>query len=90
MGAYRARIEVGLATDDLIDPEGNSTAASLQLLGFSNVERVRTAKVYSVDLTAESREEALQKAEAMAQRFLANPVSQRAKIEVYDRNAGGK
>lgn len=53
------------------DPEGESTLRGLRSLGFKNVEKVHTAKVFRIkgDYTRAEVEE-------MCRRLLANPVSQ--------------
>ncbi len=58
------------------DSEGESALKGLQTLGFKNVERVGTAKVYRIEGDY-SREEI----EEMCKRLLANPVSQNFEIE---------
>ena len=68
---YHLKIEVSLKPGHS-DPEGETTARLLKELGY-NVEKVNVSKVYHVVLEVNSREEALQKAEEMCKRLLANP-----------------
>ncbi|MEM2367830.1 MAG: phosphoribosylformylglycinamidine synthase subunit PurS [Candidatus Bathyarchaeia archaeon] len=64
------KIEVSLKPGHS-DPEGETTARLLRELGY-NVETVGVSKVYNVVVWADSREEALAKAEDMCKRLLAN------------------
>ncbi|MEE8402304.1 MAG: phosphoribosylformylglycinamidine synthase subunit PurS [Candidatus Hydrothermarchaeaceae archaeon] len=58
------------------DTEGESTKEGLMMLGFKEVEDVRTAKVYRIEGDC-SRDDI----EQMCRRLLANPVSQDYEIE---------
>ncbi len=67
---YRLKVEVSLKPGHS-DPEGETTARLLKELGYK-VERVSVSKVYTVTLEANSRKEALEKADEMCRRLLAN------------------
>lgn len=60
------------------DSEGESTLKGLQTLGFKNVEKVGTAKVYRIEGDYSKDE-----IEEMCKRLLANPVSQDYEIEEH-------
>ena len=60
------------------DSEGESTLKGLQTLGFKNVEKVGTAKVYRIEGDYSKAE-----IEEMCKRLLANPVSQDYEIEEH-------
>ncbi len=68
---YCLKIEVCLKPGHS-DPEGETTAGLLKELGY-RVEAVGVSKVYRVTVEAESKREALEKAEEMCKRLLANP-----------------
>jgi phosphoribosylformylglycinamidine synthase len=68
---YRLRIEVRLKPGTS-DPEGETTAGLLKELGY-RVETVGVSKVYRVSVEADSKREAVGKAEEMCKRLLANP-----------------
>ncbi|MBS7637220.1 phosphoribosylformylglycinamidine synthase subunit PurS [Candidatus Bathyarchaeota archaeon] len=68
---YRLKIEVNLKPGHS-DPEGETTARLLRELGYK-VEEVGVSKVYNVVVLADSKDEALMKAEEMCKRLLANP-----------------
>jgi phosphoribosylformylglycinamidine synthase len=79
---YRLKIEVGLKPGHS-DPEGETTARLLKELGYK-VERVNVSKVYTVFLEADSKNEALAKAEEMCRRLLANPTKDNYTIVVEE------
>ncbi|WP_324669302.1 phosphoribosylformylglycinamidine synthase subunit PurS [Geochorda subterranea] len=58
----------------VLDPPGEATRSALQALGFPGVLEVRIGRRIALDLEADSRDEALERARAMAERLLANPV----------------
>ncbi|MEE9474601.1 MAG: phosphoribosylformylglycinamidine synthase subunit PurS [Candidatus Hydrothermarchaeaceae archaeon] len=60
------------------DSEGESTLKGLQTLGFKNVGKVSTAKVYRIEGDYSKDE-----IEEMCKRLLANPVSQDYEIEEH-------
>jgi phosphoribosylformylglycinamidine synthase len=68
---YRLKIGVSLKPGHS-DPEGETTAKLLRELGY-DVGAVSVSKCYGVVLEAASRSEAMQKAEEMCRRLLANP-----------------
>jgi len=56
------------------DPEGKNVRKTLQLLGLEAIKAVHTAKLYTVELEADSREKAGEEARVMCEKLLANPV----------------
>ncbi|MEM2911094.1 MAG: phosphoribosylformylglycinamidine synthase subunit PurS [Candidatus Bathyarchaeia archaeon] len=79
---YRLKVEVSLKPGHS-DPEGETTARLLKELGYK-VERVGVSKVYTVTLEADSRKEALEKADEMCRRLLANPTKDNYAIVVEE------
>jgi phosphoribosylformylglycinamidine synthase PurS subunit len=79
---YRLKIEVSLKPGHS-DPEGETTARLLRELGYK-IERVGVSKVYSIVVFADSRDEALVKAEEMCKRLLANPTKDNYAILVEE------
>ena len=75
-------IRIGLKTG-MADPEGANVQKALGLLGFENVNAVKSAKCYRVEI-AGNQEAALAEAEKMCQRLLANPVVHDYSIAVAD------
>jgi phosphoribosylformylglycinamidine synthase len=70
---FTVEVKVGLKKG-VVDPEGNNTNKSLQLLGFSEVRSVKSLKVFRMEIDAESKETARARVEDMCQRLLSNPV----------------
>jgi phosphoribosylformylglycinamidine synthase len=68
-----ARVEVRLKKG-VADPEGENTLKALNLLGFSQVQAVRSIKVFELELDMEDEEKARDTLEDMCKRLLANPV----------------
>lgn len=66
----------------LLDPQGKAIHHSLNSLGWESVDDVRVGKAIYIDMTAESVEDALQAAEAMCRKLLANPVTEDFEVSV--------
>ena len=77
---FRARIEVKLKPGH-VDSEGLTTEKALNDMDYE-VEEVSTAKVYEIEMKAESLETAEEKVEDMCRKILANPVKDDYKVEV--------
>ncbi len=58
----------------IADPEGATIERALPALGFSGVSNVKAGKSFRMSIDAASEEEALEKATALAERLLSNPV----------------
>lgn len=71
MTAYTATVTVRLKRG-VLDPEAETTKRALSRLGFE-LEDLRSADRFEIDIDAESSEEAIGRAEEMAERLLANP-----------------
>lgn len=82
MAAYTATVTVRLKKG-VLDPEAETTRRALERLGFE-VESLRSADQFEVDLQADSTESARDRAEAMAERLLANPTIHDYGIEVEE------
>lgn len=79
---YRLKVEVSLKPGHS-DPEGETAARLLRELGYS-VIGVNVGKAYNILLEANSREEALAKAEEMCRRLLANPTKDNYTVVVEE------
>ncbi len=62
----------------IADPEGATIERALPALGFTGVTNMRAGKSFRMDIDAESESAALEKAAALAQRLLSNPVIENA------------
>ena len=58
--------------EGIVDPEGENTMKTLRLLGFSDVRKVSSMKLYSVDIEA-GDQEAERRIEEICRKLLANP-----------------
>ncbi len=79
--AFKAEVRVELKKG-ILDAEAIVTKKSLELLGFRNISDVKTAKIFSIDLSAASKEDAEAEADEMCKKLLANPVINNYKIVV--------
>jgi phosphoribosylformylglycinamidine synthase len=78
---YAARVEVTLR-DGIADPEGATIERALPALGFSGVHDVRAGRSFRLSVDAESETEARELTQSLADRLLANPVIERATVEL--------
>ncbi|PSP87836.1 phosphoribosylformylglycinamidine synthase, purS protein [Halobacteriales archaeon QS_4_69_34] len=83
MTAYTAVVTVRLKSG-VLDPEAETTRTALERLGFE-LDGLRAADRFEVDLEADSHEAAAERAGAMAERLLANPTIHDYAIEVEAR-----
>jgi phosphoribosylformylglycinamidine synthase subunit PurS len=65
----------------LADPQGTAVEGALPALGWTNVSEVRVGKQVRLVLEADSADVARAQAEAMAERFLSNPVIEDSRID---------
>ena len=70
---YTVQIKV-MPLKELLDPQGKAVMSGLQNLGLGMVEDVRIGKNISLQIDAESPENARQIAEEASKKLLANPV----------------
>ena len=75
MPAFRVEIRV-MPRAALLDPQGQAVSHALHTLGFADVGDVRVGKHLVVRLEAPTRDEAAERARAMCDRLLANPVTE--------------
>jgi phosphoribosylformylglycinamidine synthase len=80
MTAYTATVTVRLKRG-VLDPEAETTKRALERLGFE-LEGLRSADRFEIDLDADSAEEAADRADEMAERLLANPTIHDYSVEV--------
>jgi phosphoribosylformylglycinamidine synthase len=70
-GTYTATVTVRLK-EGVLDPEAETTRRALARLGFE-LDGLRAADVFEIDLDAEDADAARERAREMAERLLANP-----------------
>lgn len=68
----------------LLDPEGKAIHHALQSLGWEGVNDVRVGKAIYLEIQADSPAAALEAAEAMCRKLLANPVTEDFEVNVLE------
>jgi phosphoribosylformylglycinamidine synthase len=66
----------------VLDPQGRAIADALRGLGYSETRDARVGKVIALDLDETDPARAAERARAMADALLANPVIESYRIEV--------
>ncbi len=61
------------------DPEGKTISEALVRLGYDQVKKIRTGKVFHVELTAENLDSAKKTVDKISKDILTNPI-----IEIYE------
>jgi phosphoribosylformylglycinamidine synthase len=82
---YTATVTVRLKRG-VLDPEADTTRRALERLGFE-VEGLRSADRFEVDIDADSAAAARDRADEMAERLLANPTIHDYEVAVADTDA---
>jgi phosphoribosylformylglycinamidine synthase PurS subunit len=80
---YNVQIKV-MPLKDLLDPQGKAVLGGLQNLGLNNVGDVRIGKHITLQIDANSEDEAKQLAEEASKKLLANPVMEFYEIEMIN------
>jgi phosphoribosylformylglycinamidine synthase len=83
MTAYTAVVTVRLQRG-VLDPEAETTQRALERLGFELAD-LRAADRFEIDLDAASEDAATERADAMAERLLANPTIHDYTVELEAR-----
>ena len=78
---YHAEITI-MPLKALLDPQGKAITASMKNLDLQEITNVRVGKHISLDVNAESREEAEQKVETACKKLLANPIMEYYEFEL--------
>ena len=81
---YRVHVRV-MPRRGLLDPQGQAVEGALAALTFTDVSNVHVGRAIELDLSAGSPAEAKQRAQAMCDKLLANPVTEDYEIEVESR-----
>lgn len=77
----RVRVTV-MPKPGVLDPEGKAIGQALAGLGFTGVDAVRAGRVFELEMAEADPAAARAKAEAMADRLLANTVIEAFAVEV--------
>jgi len=78
---YEVRVTVGLKKG-ISDPEGTNTLKALRLLGFSQVESVKTTRTFDLLIDEKDEKTVKQRVNEMCQRLLINPVIHEYEIDI--------
>ena len=78
---FSVLVEVSLRPG-ISDPEGATIERALPALGFSGMTNVRAGKAFRLTVQAADKEDALQRATALAERLLSNPVIEQSHVHV--------
>jgi phosphoribosylformylglycinamidine synthase PurS subunit len=66
----------------VLDPEGATISKALANLGYKQVVRVRSGRVFEVEIAAQNPREAEEKLSEMARKLLSNPVIEDFRVEL--------
>ena len=80
---YNVQIKVMLLKD-LLDPQGKAVQAGLKNLGLNGVNDVRIGKHITLQIDANSEQQAKQLADDASKKLLANPVMEFYEIEMVN------
>ena len=72
--------------DGVLDPEGQAIQTSLSNLGFNDFENVRIGKQIILNIDKLDKADAIQTADQMCQKVLANTVIENYEIEILEDN----
>lgn len=79
---YTVQIKV-MPLKELLDPQGKAVMGGLQNLGLAGVEDVRVGKNITLQVNANTPEQAKQIAEEASKKLLANPVMEYFEVSVH-------
>jgi phosphoribosylformylglycinamidine synthase len=80
---YSVVVDVTLRSG-IADPEGATIERALPALGFTGVSDVKAGKSFRMSIEASSESDALEKATALAERLLSNPVIEDARARLAE------
>ena len=72
--------------DGVLDPEGQAIETSLANLGFNDFQNVRIGKQIILNIDKLDKADAIQTADQMCQKVLANTVIENYEIEILEDN----
>jgi len=68
----------------LLDPQGKAVTGSMSNIGLSEIENVRIGKHITLEINAESREQAEEKTEEACRKLLANQIMESYEFTVTE------
>ena len=78
---FFANIKVNLK-EGVLDPQGETIGRALRDLGFGNILKTSTGKMFRLEIDADTEADARSIAADAATKLLANPVIERFEVEV--------
>jgi len=81
---FEAKITVQLKKG-ISDPEGVNTLKAIHLLGFKNVQQVRTIRTFDLLVDGKEKNQVKKDVEQICQRLLTNPVIHHYEIAVEEK-----
>ncbi|TMI64379.1 MAG: phosphoribosylformylglycinamidine synthase subunit PurS [Bacteroidetes bacterium] len=78
---YTVQVKV-MPLKDLLDPQGKAVMGGLQSLGINNVDDVRIGKNITMQVSADTPENAKAIAEEASKKLLSNPVMEYFEVSV--------
>ena len=79
---FRASIDI-MPLPALLDPQGKAVSSNMKNIGLSSIDNVRIGKHITLDIEAESREEAERLVGEACEKLLANPIMERFEFRVF-------
>lgn len=80
---FKAEINV-MPLKNLLDPQGKTVQHSMENIGFNEVSNVRIGKHITMELEAESKEQAMERVNEACNKILANPVMEGFEYKVKE------
>jgi phosphoribosylformylglycinamidine synthase PurS subunit len=80
---YEVKVTVQLKKG-ISDPEGINTLKAIHLLGFKNVENVKTIRTFDLLIDGKDKNQVKKDVEQICQRLLTNPVIHNYEITVEE------
>lgn len=77
----KVKIEIRLKKG-VVDPEGKNIVKALHLLHFNEVKDVKVAKLFEIFMDEKDERRAIERANEMCRKLLANPVINDYSIEI--------
>ncbi len=68
---------------NLLDPQGKAVSGGIQSLGLNGVENVRVGKRITLEIAADTADEAHKQAEIACKKLLVNPVMESYEIGIH-------
>jgi len=85
MAKYRAKVTVR-KIDTVADPEGKTIFEALSRLGYKQVKKIRTGKLFFIEFETENNSAAEELMNTVSHDILSNPIIERFDFELEEMN----